>query len=147
MITVERTVTTNADLEQVAAYLSDFSTTEQWDPNTASCRQIDAGPVRVGARFANTQKVGPARTTLEYRVTGYTPNSFVELECDSRLLRSVDRMQFSHGPGGTTTVTYRASINLKGIGGLAEPGFKIVMNRIADKAAASMGRHLDELVS
>ncbi len=146
MITVERTITTNADLEQVAAYLSDFSTTEQWDPNTASCRQIDAGPVRVGARFANTQKVGPARPTLEYRVTGYTPNSFVELECDSRLLRSVDRMQFSHGPAGHHDRHLPRVHQPEGDRRVGRAGLQD-RHEPDRRQGRRMGRHLDELVS
>jgi hypothetical protein len=145
VITVERTVTTHSNLERVASYLSDFTTTAERDPNTTACRHLDDGPVRVGARFKNTQKVGLGRTSFEYEVTGYQPNSFIELVSDSPLMRSVDRMQFAKAAAGQTSVTYRATIGFKGPGSMADPLLKLAMNHVADKAAASLQEHLDAL--
>jgi polyketide cyclase/dehydrase/lipid transport protein len=53
MVRVERTVTVRTPVELVAAYLADFTHTEDWDPGTVTCTRIGTGPLEVGARWHN----------------------------------------------------------------------------------------------
>jgi carbon monoxide dehydrogenase subunit G len=145
VITVQRNVDTPAPREQVAAYLSDFSTSAEWDPNTKACRQVDDGPVQVGTRFDNVQKVGPGSTTLRYRVVEYTPGRTVELHSDGSLLTSKDRMDFADAADGGTRVSYTARLSLKGPARVAEPLLRRAMDRVADRAAECMERRLARL--
>jgi hypothetical protein len=46
VIAVSRTVTIVSAIDRVAPYLSDFTTTAQWDPHTAECARLQDGPVR-----------------------------------------------------------------------------------------------------
>lgn len=55
MITVEREVVTGAPLSRVAAYLSDFTNTADWDPHTKECQRLHSGPLQVGANYRNVQ--------------------------------------------------------------------------------------------
>jgi len=73
VITVQRTVETPAPRAAVESYLTDFTSTVEWDPNTKDCRAVDHGPVRVGKRYDNVQKLGPGSTTLRYEVVAYSP--------------------------------------------------------------------------
>ena len=145
MITVQRSVDTSAPREQVAAYLSDFTTSAEWDPNTKECRKLDDGPVQVGTRFDNVQKIGPGSATLRYEVVEYTPGRTVELHSDGKLLNSKDRIEFADGPDGGTRVSYTARLSLKGPARVAEPLMRRAMTQVADEAAACMKQRLAAL--
>lgn len=148
MITVRRTVTANVAIDRVAPYLSDFATTERWDPHTARCRRLDDGPVRVGSTFENVQRLGPLRPRFTYRVERYEPERAIVLHSESRSLDATDMMEFEErdGPRGSrqTVVTYTATFDLKGPARAAAPLFKRLVNRLADDGAAGMRAALTE---
>jgi hypothetical protein len=58
------TVETPRTRRDVAAYLSDFSTTQEWDPGVVEAQRLDDGPVGVGSRF---RIVGGATNAVEAR--------------------------------------------------------------------------------
>ena len=142
MITVRRTVAVNVAIDRVAPYLSDFATTERWDPHTARCTRLDDGPIRVGSTFENVQKVGPFRPRFTYRVEQYEPERLVRLHSQTRSLDATDTMEFEErdGPRGSrqTVVTYTASFDLKGAARALAPAFEKFLNRVADDGAAGL---------
>jgi uncharacterized membrane protein len=143
MIQVRRTVHTATPAPVVAAYLSDFTTSERWDPNTRSCRREDHGPLRVGSSFVNRQKAGPLTLPMHYRVTDYHPGAHIELVSKTALFDATDHMVF--GGGSDATVVYTATFELKGPAKLAAGLFERQMNKLADSVAASLQRCLDSL--
>ncbi|MGN6160146.1 MAG: SRPBCC family protein [Marmoricola sp.] len=152
MIEVTRVVRTSAPVDAVAAYLSDFTTTAEWDPHTASCTRVDAGPIAVGAEFDNVQRIGPMRSTFRYRVEEYRPGERIELHSSSRTLEATDVMVFdADGSTGAsasgTRVSYTAKLQLKGLAQLAEPVLRRMMDKIADEGAVGMQRELDALAA
>lgn len=62
MIEMHREVTTTVAPEVVFAYLSDFTTTEQWEPGTVRTTRV-SGDGGVGTRYANTSRFGAAPAT------------------------------------------------------------------------------------
>ncbi|MDQ6810996.1 MAG: hypothetical protein M3Z95_03735 [Actinomycetota bacterium] len=42
---------TDSPIEQTLAHLSDFSTTEEWDPGTTRAEQLDEGSIGKGTKF------------------------------------------------------------------------------------------------
>jgi uncharacterized protein YndB with AHSA1/START domain len=52
---LQRSVTVDASPEKVFAYLSDFTTTEEWDPGTVRCVRT-SGDGGVGTVYLNTSK-------------------------------------------------------------------------------------------
>lgn len=139
MITVQRSVESGHPVSLVARYLCDFTSTAQWDPHTVKCVQVGDGPVAAGTEYDNTQRIGPARTTLRYRVTDFDPGRSITLRSSSSwALDSTDQMTFDdRGPDGTR-VTYTATLRLKGIAALGEPILRRAMPKIADDAAVSL---------
>ena len=68
------TVETPRERRDVFAYLSDFSTTQEWDPGVAEAERLDDGPVAVGTRFRVVAEfMGDAGADLRDRRT--TPQS------------------------------------------------------------------------
>jgi len=146
MIRVERTVTVDRPVDEVAKYLSDFRTTAQWDPHTASCERTDTGPLGVGSRFVNKQKIGPLRSSYTYEVREFVPGKHIELQSRSGMADLTDSMYFT-GNDAQTTVTYVAQFDFRGLARAAEPVLKQLLNKIADDGARGMNEALQRLPS
>jgi Polyketide cyclase / dehydrase and lipid transport len=147
VIEVVRSVRTTCPLDVVADYLSDFTTSAEWDPHTAACSRVGDGVgVRVGVSFDNTQRIGLLRTTMRYTVSTFEAGSVISLHSHSRLLDAEDSMTFAD-EAGTTVVTYTARFELHGPAALAEPLLKLMLNKVADDGARGMQRTLDGLQS
>ncbi len=147
MIEVVRRVRTSCPLDVAADYLSDFTTTAQWDPHTAACSRVgDEVGIRVGVSFDNTQRIGLLKTTMRYTVSSFDAGSFISLHSTSRLLDAEDSMRFEDD-GGTTVVTYTARFTLHGPAAVAEPLLKLMLDKVADDGADGLRRTLDGLDS
>lgn len=142
MITTRRTVVVPAPRDRVAPYLSDFSTTERWDPHTARCTRLQDEAVHVGAKFRSVQKIGPFRTTLLYRVERHEVEQLITLRAETRSLVSTDTLEFAEradeGGGLETVVTYTAVLEPKGAVRLLEPVLERMMERFADDGAIGL---------
>lgn len=144
MIRVERTVTVARPVDEVAKYLSDFRTTSQWDPHTASCEREDTGPLGVGSRFVNKQRIGPLRSSYTYEVSEFEPGRRITLRSHNGMADLTDSMYFA-GDAQDTTVTYVAEFDFKGLARAAEPIFKPLINKLADDGAKGMNEALRRL--
>ena len=56
MPTLERTITVDTPLDAVWAFLTDFTTTERWDPPTVST-ELASGSGGVGSVYRNVSKI------------------------------------------------------------------------------------------
>jgi carbon monoxide dehydrogenase subunit G len=144
MISLERTVDTKTPVGTVAEFLSDFSTTEQWDPGTVRCRQVGDGPVAVGTEFENVSSFRGKETVLRYRVVEFEPGRRIKLVGENKTVTSTDDLSFE-AVGGGTRVTYHVDFEFKGLARLAGPFVKGSLVKLCDEGAASMGRTLDAL--
>jgi carbon monoxide dehydrogenase subunit G len=144
MIRLERTISVARPVDEVAKYLSDFRTTEQWDPHTASCEREDTGPLRVGSRFVNKQKIGPMRSSYTYEISEFDPGHRITLRSHTGAAELTDSMQFD-GDDKKARVTYTAEFRFKGIARAAEPILKPLLSRIADDGARGMTDALQRL--
>lgn len=144
MTTTSRTVAVPRPLTRVAAYLEDFTSSAQWDPHTVSCRRLDEGPVAVGARFENVQRLAGHDTALVYTVTEYEPGRRIVLEGGNDTVRTRDEMVFVETAEGTE-VTYTVDLELTGAAKLAQPAMALPMKKIADEGADGMREQLLKL--
>lgn len=145
MPSTSRSVTVAQPVSRVADFLSDFSTSAEWDPHTVSCRRLDDGPLAVGARFENVQKIAGHEATLDYRVTEYEPGRRIVLEGGSDTVQTRDEMTFEATAEGGCTVTYSVDVHLSGAAKLGEPLVPAVMKKIADEGAEGMRQRLSRL--
>ncbi len=145
MSTTRRTISVNTPVNDVAAYLSDFSTTAEWDPHTVSCRQLDDGPITVGTRFENVQRLAGRRSTLTYTVTDFDAGRRVVLEGGGKTVRTRDEMVFGRTARGGSLVTYIVDVRLNGVARIGRPLVPVVMKKIADEGAAGMRARLAAL--
>ena len=69
---ISRTVEVDTPLEKVFAYLSDFTTTTEWDPGSVRTVRV-SGDGGVGTTYHNTSTFNGRETELVYEVTELVP--------------------------------------------------------------------------
>lgn len=127
---------------EMFAYLSDFSTTEEWDPGVIEAERLGEDPVREGTEFRLLARFLGRKTPLIYRIVEYDPPSAVTFRGESSTVVSLDRITFEPSNGGTR-ITYDADLALKGALKLADPLLRIAFKRVGDRALAGLRSTLE----
>jgi len=137
------TVQTSKPIKETFDYLSDFSTTEEWDPGTTAAERLDDGPVGEGARFKLRAVFMGRESELVYEITEFEAPRRVVLRGENRAVVSTDEMTFDPVDGGTR-VTYDADLRFKGLVRLAEPLLAREFRRVGDRALLGMQNALGD---
>ena len=95
--------------EDVFAYLSDFSTTREWDPGVVEAERLNGREVGEGSEFRLVAKFLGRETELTYRIVEYDPPHAVTFLGENATVVSRDRIAFEPTAAGTR-VTYDAEI-------------------------------------
>lgn len=130
---IQRTVETPAALSSVFAYLSDFTTTTQWDPGTVETTRV-SGDGGVGTVYHNVSEFNGRRSELRYEVVDLQPERRVALHGEGKSVTADDLMELESLPAGGTRVTYTADIRLKGVLRLVEPLLGGAFKKLGDEA-------------
>lgn len=148
MASIERTIAVEQPVAKVWAYLSDFTTTEEWDPPTVRTERR-WGEGGVGTTYRNVSRFLGHETETEYVVTQHEVGSLLELEGDSGSVKVRDTITFEAEPGesgnGRTIVTYRSEFSPVGAAKLAEPLLPPALKILGDKVSARLKECLDAL--
>jgi carbon monoxide dehydrogenase subunit G len=142
-VKVQRTVVVDKPLDAVFGYLSDFTTTTEWDPGTVVTvnRQGDGG---VGTTYLNTSKFLGRETQLTYIVRDFIPGKLVQLCGENKTVIAVDTMTF-RAAGAATEVTYTAEFTFKGPSRLLAPLLRAAFDRLGTEAEIGMHKALNRL--
>jgi uncharacterized protein YndB with AHSA1/START domain len=141
---ITRTVTVDRPVDQVFRYLSDFTTTTEWDPGTVRTTRQD-GDGGVGTRYHNVSTFLGRRTELTYVVQELAPNRTFRLRGENKTVVAHDVMTFASTPSGGTTVAYVADFELKGLARLATPLLGPAFRRLGDEAEVGLRTALERL--
>jgi carbon monoxide dehydrogenase subunit G len=141
MARYQASVETPRPRAEVFAYLSDFSSTAEWDPGVVEAERIGDAPVREGTEFRLVASFLGRKTTLTYRVIEYDPPNAVTLRGENSTVVSLDRITFEPSDGGTR-ITYDADLALKGPFKLADPLLGLAFRRVGDHAVAGLCKTL-----
>lgn len=136
------TVHTGRPIEDAFAYLSDFSTSEEWDPGTRLAERLDEGPVQKGSRFRLRAAFMGRESELTYEIVELQAPTRVVLRGENATVVSEDEMTFAPDAAGGTRVTYDANLRLKGPLRIADPLLAIAFRRIGDSALEGLREHL-----
>ncbi len=112
MPTIERTVTTTASPQAVWDYLSDFTTTTEWDPGTVRTVRV-SGSGGVGTVYENTSRFLGRETQVVYTVVESSAPMRIQLRGQNASVTATDTMTFT-AVGTGTRVHYRAELELQG---------------------------------
>ncbi len=143
MITLERVVVVDKPVDRVAAFLCDFTTTNDWDPGTVRTERTegDGGP---GTVYRNISRFAGRETELTYVVEELAPGERITLRGENRTVVAHDTMTF-RGNGETAEVTYLAEFEFRGIARLLEPLLRLPMKKLGDDAERGMREALNRL--
>jgi carbon monoxide dehydrogenase subunit G len=143
MPTIRRTVTVDRPLAEVWAFLSDFTTTEEWDPGTVRTtrRSGDGG---VGTVYDNVSKFAGRESELVYTVEAIEPERMIKLKGENPAVTATDTMTFT-GTDERTVVEYVAVFDFHGVLKFAAPLMFPLFKKLGDDAAKGMTTALNAL--
>lgn len=142
-----RTITTEAPIDEVFAYMADFSNGPEWDPGReSSVARGDGGP-SLGQVYDVMVLWGDRKLPMVYEVTAFKPNHMITLTGDGSTTHAIDTLEFAEVPDGGTAVTYTADIRLKGLLRAAEPFLGSKFGELADHAEAGISQQLSKLAA
>ena len=141
---ITRTVTVDRPAEVVFDYVSDFTTTTEWDPGTVRTVRVD-GDGGVGTTYRNTSRFLGRTTELTYVVKESSPHHRIGLRGENSTVVALDTMTLRQPRPGTTELTYRAEFTFKGGWRLLTPLLAPAFRRLGDEAEAGLRRALNAL--
>lgn len=134
--TIERTVTVDRPVAAVFAYLSDFTTTNEWDPGTVRTERV-SGDGGVGTAYRNVSKFAGRETELTYVVERIVPGEVFALRGENKTVVAHDTMTFRPTPSGTE-VRYVARFDFKGLTRFVAPLLAPAFKKLGDEAEQGM---------
>lgn len=140
MATIRRTIEVPRPLTQVFDYLSDFTTTNEWDPGTVETVRVK-GQGGVGTEYLNRSRFGGRETELTYVVEDLVRNQVFALRGENKSVCAHDTMTFRETPAGTS-VTYVAEFTFKGAAKVAAPFLGRAFTKLGDEAEEGMRQAL-----
>ena len=142
-VKLERTVTVDIPIARAFAYLTDFTTTTEWDPGTVTTVRCD-GDGGVGTTYLNTSKFLGRETSLTYVVEELVTDERIRLRGENETVISVDTMTFRRN-GSRTSVTYAAEFTFKGASRWLAPLLKPAFVRLGNQAESGLRSALARL--
>ena len=141
-----KTVVVEKPLDAVFGYLTDFTTTTDWDPGTVTTVRRN-GNGGVGTTYLNTSTFLGRTTQLTYVVREFIPGKRIRLRGENKTVIAVDTLTFRPVASGTsgTEVTYAAEFTFKGLSRIAAPLLKPAFERLGNEAEAGMRKALNRL--
>ena len=140
---LRRTVVIDKPRDAVFDYLSDFTTTTEWDPGTVLTVNHH-GDGRAGTTYLNTSTFLGRKTQLTYVVREFVPGELIRLRGENKTVTAVDTMTFRSIEAGTE-VTYTAEFTFKGPSRLLAPLLKPAFELLGNHAQAGMRKALCQL--
>lgn len=147
MPVIERTVAVDRPLPAVWDYLSDFRSSNDWDPGTVRT-EVAQGDGGIGTVYHNVSRFLGREVEVDYTVTRLEPQQRLDLEGGNKTVKLHDTMTFrdtSSGDRSRTEVTYTARFDFQGVARLAAPLMGPALKKLGDEAEEGLRRELGKL--
>ena len=141
MTQVQQVRETDRPLEEVFAYVSDFSTTAEWDPGVRSAHQLGSEPIGEGTRFTVEVLFLGRVLPMEYEIIAYDPPHRVELQGTNSNSTARDIITFE-AVQERTRITWFLDIELHGPVSLLQPLMGLPLRRLGRKALDGLAARL-----
>ncbi len=143
MTVLHETVDVARPVEEAFAYVSDFTTTAEWDSTALTARKLTSGKIAAGTEFEVVCALPVGSVTLIYEVTDLQPGKLIELSGRSKFFDIRDTISFSPSDRGTK-IDYRAEFQFKPLikpfASLAQAG----LEKMGRESVASLGVALED---
>ena len=108
-------------IDDVFAYLADFSNGPDWDPGVRDARRAESGPVTVGNVFLLNVRFGGQTLPMRYTLLTHEAPHLLVFEGTSKTSRVRDTIWLAPEPTGGTRITWTLELELLGVNRLGEP--------------------------
>lgn len=143
MTVLHETVNVKRPVEEVFAYVSDFTTTAEWDSTVISARKLTAGAVGVGTQFEVVCALPVGSVTLLYTVQKLQDNACIELLGQSAFFDVYDTITLRSTKTGTH-IDYRAEFTFRPlVSNVATLGRK-GLEKMGRESVAGLGEALQD---
>lgn len=139
-IVLSKVLDSKRSAAELFSYFSDFTTTNEWDPNTVKTTII-SGDGGVGTKYSNVSTFNGRESSLVYEVIEYQPNHLIRLRGENKTLVAVDTMMIEE-VNGFRRFTYEARFTFKGIAKIAAPFLKKAFAKLATDAETGLRKVL-----
>ena len=139
---VQQVRETHRSIEEVFGYVSDFTTTAEWDPGVRAARRLDPDPIGTGTRFLVEVVFLGRVLPMEYQIIAYEPPHRVELKGTAPQSTARDTITFETIQD-KTRITWVLDIELHGPRRLLHPLMGPPLRRLGRKALDGLLERLD----
>jgi carbon monoxide dehydrogenase subunit G len=129
---IKRSVESPAAPAAAFAYLSDFTTTNEWDPGTVRTTLI-SGDGGVGTKYHNVSKFAGRETELTYEVVEHSPDSRFVIRGENKTVIANDAIDIE-AVGAGSRVTYTADFEFRGVAKYVVPLMAPAFKKLGDEA-------------
>ena len=143
MITLSEEIDVAASIEEAFAFVADFSSVQEWDPQVSDARRISNGPIGLGSRFAVVFRFGPRTLDLTYEISEFEPPRKITLRGVGQSFSGEDRISFAV-KGQRTRIRYEADLEFPGSTGLLRTAFEKILQPLGRNAVNGLKRCLDD---
>jgi hypothetical protein len=131
-------VTSSRPPSEVFDYMARFSNAAEWDPGVMEATEVKPGAPALGSTYRLMVRSFGRTVPLEYRIVEMDRPRRVVLSAENSLVRSTDVIEISSGPGSGSTVTYDATLRLRGVAVLFSPFLGVSFRRLGDRAIVGL---------
>lgn len=142
------TVEVDGDAAAMYEYLADFRTVAEWDPGVAEAALVAGVAGTAGAEYHVVSKFLGRSLPLTYRLKRAAPPSaaadgLIELVAETDDFTSWDVITITNE--ARPVVVYDATLTLKGVRRVFEPGLRVMFQIIGHRAEAGLRESLNQL--
>jgi dehydrogenase/reductase SDR family protein 12 len=139
-ITLDETIEVERPLNEVFAYVSEFSRIEEWDPGVARGHKLTPGAPAVGSEYRIDMKAG---FSLHYTVIEFEPDARMLMTVDSKVFTAREEILFA-GTGSGTSVRYIAKFNFPTPLAVANRLYPAGMDKVGKSTMEGLKRALED---
>lgn len=130
-------------VDEAFRYVSDFTTTTEWDATALRATQLTPGSIAVGTQFKVVCALPVGSITLIYRIEELKADKLVVLKGRSRFFDIQDTISFAPSERGTK-IDYKAEFFFKPLFKSLAPLFRKGLENMGREAVAGLAQALDD---
>ncbi|MGB5325369.1 MAG: SDR family NAD(P)-dependent oxidoreductase, partial [Pseudomonadales bacterium] len=138
--TLAEKITVQRPLQEVFAYVSEFSNIEQWDPAVRSAEKLSDGLPGIGSEYCINMRAG---FSLNYVIEEFEPGRRMQMAVTSRWFNAEEEIRFEQ-VGEDTTVRYIANFDFPKAMLALNKRFPFLMDRVGKATMSGMKQALED---
>ncbi len=143
MTVLHETADVSRPVDEAFAYVSDFTTTTEWDATALRATKLTPGVIAVGTEFEVVCALPIGSINLHYRIEELETNKLIVLRGRSRFFDIQDRISFSPSARGTT-IDYRAEFFFKPLFNSLGSLFRKGLEKMGRESVAGLAQALED---